>query len=139
MGFREKRAWIMLASTLGVYGVYFIAFGRAWATGQGVGLFAPMATAIVVLAIIQIMSLVGAAALAPSEARAPVDERDRAIDQAAARAGFYALQSGVALALAVVAFGIAPALAANALLAVMVLGEVTRAVWQIAGYRRSAA
>jgi hypothetical protein len=141
MSFREKTAWIMLLSTLGVYGVYFFAFGRAWMSGQGAGfgLFAPMIATVVVLAIVQIVLSIGAAALSPSDARAPLDERERLIDLNSARAGFVALQSGVFLALVAVALGIAPALAANLLLAVMVAGEATRSIWRIAAYRLGAA
>jgi len=141
MPFREKTAWIMLLSTLGVYGVYFFAFGRAWTAGHGAGfgLFAPMVATVVALVVVQIVLFVWAAALSPSDARAPVDERERLIDLHSARAGFAALQAGVFLALVAVALGIAPALAANVLLAVMVAGEATRSIWRIAGYRLGAA
>jgi hypothetical protein len=139
--FREKRALITLASTLVVYGAYFVLFGRAWLGGEraSFGFVAPMAAAIAILIVLQIVSFAVAAAAAPSESRAPYDERDRLIDLQASRAGFYALQAGVFVALAGVFLGVAAAVLANGLLAVMVLGEVTHSAWQVVGYRRSAA
>jgi hypothetical protein len=141
LSYREKQAWIVLVTTLAVYGVYFFAFGRAWMAGQGAGfgLFAPMAATVVALVVLQIVLSVASAIIAPSEAGAPADERDRMIARDSARAGFVALQAGVATALLAVALGVTPALAANGLLLVMVLGEVTRSAWQVVGYRRSAA
>jgi hypothetical protein len=80
--FREKRALITLASTLVVYGAYFVLFGRAWLGGEraSFGFVAPMAAAIAILIVLQIVSFAVAAAAAPSESRAPYDERDRLID-----------------------------------------------------------
>jgi hypothetical protein len=139
--FREKQAWIVLASTLAVYAVYFALVGRAWLGGEWgrFSLVGPIIITIIVLVAIQVVSLTVAAATAPSEARAPYDERDRLIDLQSARAGFYVLQTGILLALIGLAVGAAPALIGNALLAVMVAGEAARSLARVIGYRRSAA
>jgi hypothetical protein len=141
MSFREKRAWIVLAATLAVYLTYFVLFGRAWAAGEGsrFGFFLPVAATVIALVVIEAVSLIAVTAAAPFEAQAPYDERDRLIDTGAGRAAFYVLQAGVFAALVGVMFGLAPALIANALLAVMVLGDAAKALWQVIGYRRSAA
>jgi hypothetical protein len=139
--FREKQAWIVLASTLAVYAVYFALFGRAWLGGEGgrLSLVGPIIVTVIVLVAIQVVSLTVAAATAPSEAQAPYDERDRLIDLQSGRVGFYVLQTGIILALIGLVLGAAPALIGNALLTVMVAGEAARSLSQVIGYRRSAA
>ncbi|MGH7022444.1 MAG: hypothetical protein ACREEB_02500 [Caulobacteraceae bacterium] len=141
MSFREKRAWIELLSVAAVYGVYFFLFGRAIlaARGASFGFLAPVTGAIIALIVIQTILTIAASASAPSEARAPYDERDRLIDLAASRAGFCVVQAGVFVAIAALALGCSVAVTINGLLAVMVAGELAKSGAQVIGYRRSAA
>jgi len=100
MPFREKRAWISLVSTFGVWTFYFATMverasaGRLEA-GHVPGLFA---ACIVALICVQIALNVIVAARTPRDALAPADERETLIELKATRLAFYTFGSVVAMA-----------------------------------------
>lgn len=139
MSFREKRAWVELASLLAVYGVYVALYGRSWFPTGTADFGPPIVGLVVVLILVQIVLMIGLTLTSRGEARAPFDERDRMIDLASARAGFIALQAGAFMVLIDVWIHASPALIANSVLLTMASGEAVRSAWKIIGYRRSAA
>lgn len=132
MPFREKSAWIALLTTSAVYAVFFL---RAALTFQP-GLFAAGVMALIVL---QIALHVVAAAMAPRDAAAKIDERERLIELRALRIAFYVAQAGIFCALSALVWRSDAAFVANMLLAVMVAAELARAGATVVLFRRAAA
>jgi hypothetical protein len=85
------------------------------------------------------IATIAVAAAEPEDARAPYDERERLIDLAAARAGFYVVQAGAFLAISALALGWPAVSVINLLLGAMVAGEIAKDAWRVATYRRGAA
>jgi uncharacterized membrane protein len=137
MPFREKSAWISLLATIGVYGVYFTAFTRAIAAGRGVGFAGPLTACVIALVVVQAGMYIVTAALSPEDARAPEDERERAIRTAARARAFYVLEIA-ALCAAVTVYFADRTVMATAVVGALVLGEIAYYAGVIGGYRRSA-
>lgn len=137
MPFREKSAWISLLATIGVYGVYFTAFARAIAAGRGVGFAGPLTACVIALVVVQAGMHIVTAALSPEDARAPEDERERAIRTAARARAFYVLEIAALCAAATVYFADRTVMA-TAVVGALVLGEIAYHAGVIGGYRRSA-
>lgn len=138
MSFREISAWISLVTVAVCFGVYFGAIVTGGVSPRGVGAVHLLLVCVAALVALQIASHAVAAGLAPREARAPRDERERLIAWRAQSLGYYVLMVGV-LALGLPGhFGHpAPDLLNFALLDVVVAG-LTVAVAQIVQYRRGA-
>ena len=132
MSFREKSAWISLLSISGIYAWYFWSVFRS---GGQVGL---LLVTVVALVIVQTVLTVGVAIVAPREATAPRDERDRLIDLKATRFAYAVLAGSVACACFFGGFKPPVIFNANALLFVLVVAEIIRSGCQIIQYRRSA-
>ncbi len=137
MPFREKSAWISLLSTLGVYGLYFASVGRP---GQPPGTLAigSLLGTIVALVVIQAVLMIGVALLAPRDAKAPRDERERLIDLRAAHFAYSGLATAVACACFFGALNPPIVFGVNSLLFILVTAEVMRFAFQIFQYRRGA-
>jgi hypothetical protein len=153
MPFREKKAWISVVSTFGVWAFYFVTMvarasaGRLQA-GQVPGLFA---SCVVALVCVQVALFVVAAARAPREAQAPADERETLIDLKATRLAFYTF--GSAVAIVAMATPVASAvglhfftadptadallLICNGILLAAVVAELVRSGGQIVQFRRA--
>jgi len=106
MSFREKRAWISLAVTLGVYGYYFATVARGVATGQTpddyfLGLLITCVAGIVAA---EIIIAIAVAILAPQDVEAPRDERERLAELKAIRIAFVTLNTTISTTL-IVALG----------------------------------
>jgi uncharacterized BrkB/YihY/UPF0761 family membrane protein len=138
MAFREKIAWLTLATMLAASFVYFGIVGPAAGFGKrhlvdiiwSFGLVtAAQATAMVVGAI-------ALALTARREANAAADERDRAIGRGAANIAYYVLLVGVFLVGMVMPFSQPSWKIVNAALAVVVAAEVIRHAIILVGYRR---
>tara|TARA_R110000868_G_scaffold120773_3_gene320618 strand:- start:27415 stop:27831 length:417 start_codon:yes stop_codon:yes gene_type:complete len=135
MSVRERRYAVVLVANLAIYGVYF-----AEALSQA-GLADPqldtgrLLSTIVSLIVVIIVGNIIVAILAPSDADAPADERDRLIGMRSDQiAGFVASLGGSAgLVLAIMGFEVF--WIANAVLAGLVAAEIIRSVVGIAGYR----
>ena len=140
MAFREKAAWITLATTVLVYGGYFAVVGhRLGPQDPAAGLIGPLIASILVIVVLQVGLTIVAAAACPADAHAPVDERERLIQLRATRAGFHTLQVGAFLALTTVFWGADAKLVANDAFLAIVAAEAVRAGWQVVDYRRAGA
>jgi hypothetical protein len=139
MSFREKSAWIALVTTLLVYAAYFARVAPLFGGLHEDGFLGPLCASVFVLVVLQVGLHIGAAILAPGEAAAPRDERDRLIDLRAARVGFYVAQTGAFTAIACALVRPDAWLVANVVLISMVAAEIARSGVMVADYRRLAA
>jgi hypothetical protein len=138
MSFREKSAWISLVVILVVFGIYFGDLARhllspVHAHRSYVVFFFLLVPLVVLL---EVVLHILAAIRAPSDAKAPQDERDRFINLKATRIAFYVLVSGAFVSIGTVHVGAGPGLLANAVLCAIWLAELTRLGSQVYLYRR---
>ena len=137
MSFREKSAWIALLTYAVVFGGYFLLLTQAWDDSYGRGLsIGLLAGAVVTLVIVAATLTIITALLSPKEANAPADERETLIDLKAERISSYALSVGVVCLIGALLMGWNGYLVANLLLASLVIAELTKAIAQIAYFRR---
>ncbi|AJP72759.1 hypothetical protein [Sphingomonas hengshuiensis] len=136
MSFKEKIAWISLVTTVlvwgGFYGFMLATYGRYPGAVYFTGFFA----AVTAQAVLAAGAAIVTALLAPRDATAAADERDKAI---ARRAYTIAYPILLVLLLGVVAsihLGANPVQMAYAIIAAIVVAEIVHYGAQIAGYRR---
>jgi uncharacterized membrane protein len=138
MVFKEKIAWVTLATMLVAYGAYFAMLADVAREG------APPVTDMLIwfggITIAQViaMAIITAvlAILAHREANAPADERDRAIARRAGSTAYYVLMAGMILVGVVMPFSEPGWKIINAALGALVIAEATRYGLVILGYRR---
>lgn len=135
MSFREKSAWISLISMLGIYGFYFWSVGRS-GLREGSFHFGGLLGTVIALAVVQTVLTIAVAIVAPKEAKAPRDERERLIDLRATRLAYATLAGSVACACFFGGFNPPIIFNANALLFILVAAEILRSGCQIVQYRR---
>jgi uncharacterized membrane protein len=137
MPFREKSAWISLLSMSAIYGLYFCSIIRS---GPPTGRFplGSLLVTVIALVVVQIALTVVTAIMAPRDAKAPKDEREKQIDLKATRIAYAGLATSVALACLFGAFDPPIVFNTNALLFLLVTAEVLRYCCQVIQYRRSA-
>jgi len=134
MSFREKIAWVALGGIAVAGALYFGNLATHDAPhSYFIGLFVAV---MVAQAVITTVATIGVAALAPADARAPRDERDRMIGRLAAGQTYYPLLIGVMLSAVTIHFGNSLFGMLNLLLAVIMLAEASRFLFQIIAYRR---
>lgn len=137
MSFRERSAWITLVSVLVCFGAYF----GSLATGavSGLGAFHLLLLCVAALVALQCGLHFVASLVAPADAKAPLDERERLIAWRSHSIGYQVLMVGVLLLGLPVHLGrpSPPELMNYALLAVVVAVLVV-AVAQIILFRRGA-
>jgi Na+-driven multidrug efflux pump len=156
MSFREKNAWIAVATTLIVWGYYFLTVWNQVAslTIDGQGLFTLFLVCMTITFVVLIGLNLIAARIAGQQFGAPEDERERAVDRRAswwgARLLEWMLLGVAALGPTVIAgyaregFAADPAgataiIMANAILFCAVLSQVVREAIHIVSYRLMAA
>lgn len=138
MSFREKSAWITLVTVGICFGVYFGCIAAGGVSPRGFGAVHLLLLCVTALVVLQIGAHLIAAALAPKDARAPRDERERLITWRAQSLGYYVAMVGVLGLGAPAHVGHpVPDLLNFALLAVVIAALVV-AVAQIVMYRRGA-
>ncbi len=137
MSFREKSAWISLLSMAGIYGIYFWSVIHAGPQASGFH-FGGLLGTIIALVVVQIVLTVAVAISAPTEAKAPRDERDKLIELRAMRVAYAGLATGIAFACFFGAFNPPIVFNTNALLFILVTAEIMRSACQIIQYRRGA-
>ncbi len=139
MSFREKTSWISLVLTLIGFGSYFVTLVYGETGGHaGHGYYIGYLIAVVVaITLIFIVSTAIVAAMAPDDANAALDERDRAISHRAAYFSYFLLVVGVLAAMASYHIGHGAFWLMNGLLGAIVLSEITRYIAQIILYRRN--
>jgi hypothetical protein len=137
MSFREKTAWISMATMLGIYGSYFWRLYRSGAriTSEQTG---GLLGTVIAIAIIQTVLMIGVSVMTPKEAQAPRDEREKLIDMRATRFAYAVLAGSVACACFFGGFHPPIVFSTNVLLFILVVAEVLRSGCQIVQYRRSA-
>lgn len=137
MPFREKTAWVSLIVTAAIWGNYFWKIWPDLSDGSlGMSAVDSFISAVVELVILQIIIAIVLAIFSGKAADAPMDEREQLIDLKGMRAGFYILNTTLIVVSALWVVGASALTMANGVLAAMVLAELLRAGWVIAGYRR---
>jgi hypothetical protein len=100
MSFREKSAWITLATVLICFGAYFGSIVLGAVSPRGFDTLHLLLICVALLVVLQCALHAIAAATAPADARAPRDEREQLIQHRSHTVGYYVLMISV-LALAV--------------------------------------
>jgi len=139
MPFREKIAWISLAATLVVYGGYFASLtvsrdGEGWLSDS----FGLLVGTTVLFVVLMIVLTVIAAVLAPQDAAAPVDEREKLIALKAAQFSYFTLSSGAFTTIVALFVGTDRFFAANFLFFSLIVAEIAKDGAQIFYFRRGA-
>lgn len=138
MAYREKIAWLELASMALAYGGYFIAVAALGGARDQpfmllIGLFAAASAIRVLILGVGYMSI--KASTVASE-RGPRDERDRALARRGAAAGYYVLLAGMILVGMILPFTAQGWAIVNAALFAIVLAETVSYGTAVFGYRR---
>jgi hypothetical protein len=138
MAFREKIAWLTLATMLVAYIVYFGFVGPAVGFGERrmldiVWSFGPVAAA---HGIAVIVGAIFIAVTAGKEGQARADERDRAIARRGATIGYYVLILGIIVVGGVMPFSEPPWKIVNAAFLAIVLAEIVNNAVVLLSYRR---
>lgn len=136
MSFREKTAWISTLSIAAIYALYFWSAFKGDRPGQ-VHFFGLLAT-VIALVVLQTVSTIVVAIVAPKEAQTPRDEREKLIDLRATRVAYTVLVGSIACACFFGAFTPPIVFSANGLLFILVVAEILRSAGQIVQYRRGA-
>jgi len=138
MSFREKIAWISLAVTVAVYGGYFVFLtargGEGWLSDS----FGLLMGTTVLFIVLMIALTVVAAVLAPADAAAPVDEREKLISLKASQFSYFALSSGAFTTIVALFVGTDRFFAANFLFFSLIVAEIAKDAAQIFYFRRGA-
>jgi drug/metabolite transporter (DMT)-like permease len=137
MSFRERSAWITLVSVLLCFGVYFGSIATGVVSPRGFSAFHLFLACVAALVVLQCGLHFMASLVAPADARAPLDERERLIAWRSHSIGYQVLMVGVLLLGLPVHLGrpSPPELMNYALLAV-VTAVLVVAVAQIIMFRR---
>ncbi|MFT3727816.1 MAG: hypothetical protein QM759_08340 [Terricaulis sp.] len=137
MSFREKIAWASLLGHLIVFGVYFALCASGWvAPSVGAGqVLVQMGGAVIALIVISIVLAITAVVSAPKDVKPHYDEREKLIRLRAANVASAIVIAGVILVMNALLFGWNAVLAANLLLAVLVISEIVKAIAQIVQFR----
>ena len=136
MAFREKTAWLNFATLLVAYAIYFTLIGRQAQTGHLINIIWTFGAVAVTQAFVVIIGSIVLAATSSKEARAPADERDRAIARRGASIGYYVLLAGVIVVGVMMPFNATAWKIINGALAAIVIAEVVRNGVVLVSYRR---
>lgn len=142
MPFREKSAWVAVAGMVVGYGGYFAAIAILPEAVDGdhpetmLRLFALLTAATIVRLLIMGAGTLAIRASSPADARAPADERDRAIAGRSAAIAYYVMMTGMVLVGMVMPFTARGWAITNAALLAIVVAELARYGTIIAAYRR---
>lgn len=141
MPFKEKIAWISVVTTAIVWGGYFTFAFRTMMTG-GVPhpsiYMAAFTAALILQALLAAAAAIVVAILAPKDANAPADERDREVAHRSYAIAYPVLISLIVCVTVTVYFGATPWDLVNGMMAAIVIAEIVHYGAQIVGYRRGA-
>lgn len=138
MPFREKTAWISLLATLAVYGGYFASLALAGGEERPAAAFGRLVGATVLFIVLMIVLTVITAVLAPKDAAAPPDEREKLISLKASQFSYFALSSGAFAAIVALFVGTDRFFTANFLFFALIVAEIAKDAAQIVHFRRGA-
>ena len=136
MSFREKIAWISVVTTVLVWGAYF---GFMAATGgryPGPVYFISFVGAMIIQAILATVASIVTAVLAPSDASAGSDERDKAISRRSYAIAYPVLLTLIVCVAASVHIGMKAIGMAYGIMGAIVIAEIVHYGAQIVSYRR---
>ena len=137
MNFREKTAWLTLASMTIAYTIYFGLIIAGHPAGREMfpmlWLFGSIAA---VQAVVVIAGHIALAMTTPKAERKRPDERDRAIHRRGAAAAYYVMMAGMMLVGVVMPFTDTGVKIANAGLFAIVLAEAVNGAVVLLSYRR---
>ena len=143
MPFREKSAWVAVAGMVVGYGGYFAVIATLPPQTFSVdppGLVLKLFALLTIATIVRLLILGGGTlairAASPMDARAPADERDRAIAGRSAAIAYYVMMTGMILVGMVMPFSARGWTIVNAALLAIVIAELARCGTIIASYRR---
>ena len=138
MAFREKLAWISVATMTLVYGWYFwTVFPLARAGAGGWFHYAKLLQGtIITVVVLQVVLTIAVAIFSPREAQAAEDEREKLIALKGTRTAYFVLVTG-ALLVSVwgIFFGTNAVLLGNDALLAVVVANLVKDVTQIVHYR----
>jgi hypothetical protein len=137
MPFREKIAWISLLLTVAVYGGYFACLSVPRGSGDWLSdSFGPLVGATLLFVVLMIVLTVAVAVLAPKDAAAPLDEREKLIALKAAQFAYFALSAGAFTAIVALFAGTDRFFVANFLFFSLIAAEIAKDAAQIVYFRR---
>jgi hypothetical protein len=141
MPFREKITWVSALTMALVYGWYFWTVLPLLRAGQASVLHFGLLLqgTIIALVVLQVSFIVAVAALAPRDAQASEDEREKLIALKGTRAAYFVLVAGALLAsVGGIFFHTGSVLLGNAILLAVVAANLVKDVTQIVHYRLGA-
>lgn len=142
MAFREKLAWVLLATTAVGYAIYVVIVSHiAGKTGWDspvVAIVPALIGMIVWMTIVAVAGSITAAVSAPQDSYAPADERDRDVSRRASARAYPFLSAGIGLTIALMLFDMGLFKTMNLLVSVLVLAEIVRYAGEAWHYRRGA-
>jgi uncharacterized membrane protein len=135
---RERAAWLHLIAKGAGYGPYFTLMALQPPTAplpdvRTMGLFA---AAVVVQVIVLAIGHALLALVRPADARAPADERDRAVELRSTKIAYFVLITGMILVGVVMPFSTGGWKLINSAIAAIVIAEFVHYALVIWGYRR---
>jgi len=135
---RERAAWLSLIAMAAAFGPYFtwMAIHPPSAPLPDLSTMATFVAAVVVQVIILAVGHAWFALARPDDARAPADERDRAIELRSTKAAYYVLITGIVLVACVMPFSVSGWKLINAAIAAVVLAEFVHYTLVVWSYRR---
>ncbi len=138
MPFREKSAWISATTLVIAYMAYVALLARELMQGRGSGwwFIQPLILFVAALTVLQVALHVLVAARAPDDARAPRDERERAIAWRGTTVGYYVLICAMVATMASVYLGVGAFYLINGMFAALVVAETVKWGAQILMFRR---
>ncbi len=135
MAFREKTAWISVLLTLAIYGRYFSALVSASGRGDGAEFLGLLIESAILFVVVFVVLSIVVSALAPREADAPADEREKLIGLKEDRVGFYVLTLGAVMGMGAAFLGQSSFWIANVLFLSLVAAELAKDATRILLYR----
>ena len=135
MPFKEKIAWISVVTTALVWGSYFgfVAATHGWPAPVHIVGFVG---AVIVQTILVVIASIATAIMAPKDASAGSDERDKDISRRAYAIAYPVLLTLIVCVAASVHFGVNAVGMTYGIMGAIVIAEIIHYAAQIAGYRR---
>lgn len=137
MAFQEKSAWVMSVSLV-LGGIYY--FGVVKTITTEIGQLAPpilptLVLYTIILIVIAVVGHIAIAILAPKEANAPLDEREKAIFHRASHLSGYLFGGGVLLSLSVYLYTYSGDALFYGVFASLMISQLAEYVFRILFYR----
>jgi hypothetical protein len=136
MPFKEKIAWISVVTTILVWGGYFGFMAATLGQIHGAVYMVGFVGAVIVQTIMVVIASIVTAVLAPRDASAGSDERDKDISRRAYSLAYPVLLTLIVCVAASMHFGMTPRDMAYEIMGAIVIAEIVHYGAQIVGYRK---